>query len=107
MLHHSRRPVVERSPPELSFALWKGRPLLHAKRSPEGKSERRALIEAVWPGMISSCQTYLGSAEYQLDDLHDALAALWSARRIVAGTFRRFPSVDEHDRHGLPMRIVA
>ncbi len=102
------RTIVTEVHPELSFAMWnEGRPLLHAKRRPEGKSERRALIEAAWPGVISSCQTYLGSAEYQLDDLHDALAALWSARRIVAGTFRRFPSVDEHDRHGLPMRIVA
>lgn len=34
MLRLSRRPVVERSHPKYLFALWKGRPLLHAKRRP-------------------------------------------------------------------------
>jgi predicted RNase H-like nuclease len=101
------RAIVTEVHPELSFAMWKGHPLLYAKRRAEGQAERRSLIEAEWPGVIFKCHASLGSADYQLDDLHDALAALWSARRIVADTATRIPSVDERDRHGLPMRIVA
>jgi predicted RNase H-like nuclease len=101
------RTAVMEVHPELSFALWKGDPLLHAKRRAEGKAERSILIEAVWTGVLSECRACLGSADYRPDDLHDAFAALWTARSIVAGTAMRFPSGDERDRHGIPMRIVA
>ena len=44
---------------------------------------------------------------YGVDDLHDALAALWTARRIRAGTARTFPDEPALDARGLRMAIVA
>ena len=40
------------------------------------------------------------------DDIADAFAALWTARRIVAGIARSLPDVPSLDRAGLPMRMV-
>jgi len=44
---------------------------------------------------------------YGVDDLHDALAALWAARRIRAGTARTFPNEPPLDARGLRMAIVG
>jgi predicted RNase H-like nuclease len=40
------------------------------------------------------------------DDIADAFAALWTARRIVAGVARSLPDVPLLDSAGLPMRMV-
>ncbi|WP_029005086.1 DUF429 domain-containing protein [Azorhizobium doebereinerae] len=42
-----------------------------------------------------------------LDDLVDACACAWTARRIAAGTALTFPDPPERDRHGLPVAILA
>ena len=41
-----------------------------------------------------------------LDDLYDALAALWTAQRIDRGRSGTFPDDPPTDARGLPMRIV-
>lgn len=41
------------------------------------------------------------------DDLIDACAAAWTARRIKAGIARAYPSPPEVDAHGLPICIQA
>ena len=94
--------------PEVSFACWNhGSPMAHRKKSAEGKAERRALIESVWPGELDRVRPLLKGGKYALDDLHDAFAALWTVRRWVAGSATTLGRVSEKDGNGLPMRIVA
>ena len=75
----SREPFFEVHP-ELSFAALSGAPLAASKHSPDGLAVRRALLAAV--GVILPSRVP-GAAE---DDLLDAAAVAWSARRIAAGT---------------------
>ena len=66
--------------PELSFAALAGAPLAQTKHSAAGLARRRALLAAagiVLPSRVA------GAGE---DDLLDAAAVAWSARRIAAGT---------------------
>jgi len=41
------------------------------------------------------------------DDILDALAALWTARRIHSGIAKRLPRVKQVDDYGLPMQMLA
>ena len=66
--------------PELSFAALAGAPLPDTKHTPAGLAVRRDLLARAGialPGRVA------GAAE---DDLLDAAAVAWSARRIAAGT---------------------
>jgi predicted RNase H-like nuclease len=93
--------------PELSFAEWNGGNALgFAKRSANGKMERRQLIEKRWPGVIESLRKSLSGGQYGIDDLHDALAALWSIERVAANKHVELGS-GAIDSFGLPMRIVG
>jgi predicted RNase H-like nuclease len=64
------------------------------KAKPAGRAEREALWASLGPGV-------------RRDDLNDALAALWTARRIVRGTAIEIPASPVYDALGLPMRIVS
>jgi predicted RNase H-like nuclease len=104
-----RERVVEVHP-EVSFCLWnEGRAMRHAKKRPDGADERRALVASAWPGATERLTAQLDAAgrRYGADDLLDALAALWTARRVAAGTARTLPENPPSDRFGLPMRIVG
>ena len=94
--------------PEVSFALWNGgQAMVHRKSRSAGRGEREQLIESHWPGLRTRLKQQLGDACYEPDDLNDALAALWTAGRIHAGTATSFPTLPVHDRVGLPMNIWA
>lgn len=94
--------------PEVSFALWNGgSAMVHRKKSAEGKTERRELIESEWPGQLDGVRPLLRGRKYALDDLHDAFAALWTVRRWAAGSATMFGGSLERDGKGLPMKIVA
>ena len=94
--------------PEVSFSVWNGaRPMTHRKTTREGREERRGLIESAWPGKLEQLRENLPANSYGSDDLHDAIAVLWSIRRFAAGNAITFGPVGERDALGLPMRIVA
>lgn len=93
--------------PEASFHLWSGGAGLPRKKTREGRSARLALVEARWPGAWAEARAAHRKALVRDDDLLDAFAALWSARRIAAGTALRLPAAVMHDAHGLPMVIQA
>lgn len=102
------RAIVYEVHPELCFRVWAGKPMLYPKRTKKGESDRTRLIEAVWPGALARCAGALAKVGgWQDDDLIDAFAALWTARRIVAGTALSVPSIPEMDSSGLPMRMLA
>jgi predicted RNase H-like nuclease len=65
--------------PELAFAALAGAPLADSKHKPAGLAVRRDLLAAAGFALPS---VVAGAAE---NDLLDAAAVAWSARRIAAG----------------------
>jgi predicted RNase H-like nuclease len=102
-----RRGWIREVHPELSFAAWNGGvPMGHNKKTAAGREERRALAAAGFGSGWEAVQAGLPATGYGEDDVLDALAVLWSARRIAAGRARRLPEAPERDARGLPMEIV-
>ena len=92
--------------PELSFFALNGDfPLNHAKRTPDGLAERLDLLVRAGfaPLIAQNLGARLEGAEP--DDLLDACAACWSARRIVEGAATALPPEPHRDARGLCMQI--
>jgi predicted RNase H-like nuclease len=86
--------------PEMSFAAMNdGQPVVAPKRSPAGSAARRALLARL--GVVVP-ERPAGAAP---DDVLDACALAWSARRIVDGTARRIPQKPRRDGRGLRMEL--
>ena len=94
--------------PELAFAcLDGGRPMPHPKRHPQGAADRRALVEALFPGAFARGRATVPRRAAADDDILDALVCLWSAGRLATRGALRFPEDAPRDAVGLPMRIQA
>jgi predicted RNase H-like nuclease len=96
--------------PEVCFWAWNNStPLQEKKDSPAGMQAREALIEAAWPGarqaMLTRLQQGYGADHFDPDDLNDAFAALWTARRIASAQARRIPERPDVDAKGLRMEM--
>lgn len=92
--------------PELAFSQWNGgEPMAHAKKTAAGAAQRQALVEAQFPGLALKIRKGVAKSQLADDDILDAIACLWSARRL----FRQGALVlgGERDSCGLPMRISA
>ena len=101
------RDKVREVHPEFCFTVMNdGRPMAHPKRTEAGQAERVRLLcrhfgSAVEEALLAKPRGC------QADDLIDAFAALWTAERVAAGPARRVPEVDERDRYGLAMEMLA
>lgn len=94
--------------PEVSFAYWNdGRPMSASKRTAAGAAERERLIDAFWPGVRTELREILPRGRVKRDDLNDAFAALWTARRIASAAAVSLPEKPAVDSIGLRMEIVA
>lgn len=100
---------VQEIHPEVSFCyLNDGRPMAHPKRTGLGFAERHALIDAHFPGAFERARVKHRRSEAADDDILDALAALWTARRIVGRQAVSVPAGSQHrDSMDLPMAIWA
>jgi len=108
----SRRPELQERireiHPEVCFAKWNGgRAMRYRKSSPAGLLERELLIDAVWSGERERLRGELRRFRCRADDLNDAFAALWTARRIRDGVAAALPSKPAVDRFGLRMQMLA
>lgn len=93
--------------PEVCFGVWNnGRAMQHRKALPEGRAERERLIDAAWPGQRARLLREMRRFDFQADDLNDAFAALWTARRIASGTAKVLGS-HAPDCQGLRMQMWA
>jgi len=103
-----RRELLVEVHPELSFlAMNAGEPLPASKHRIDGIYRRRALVaDAFGTAAIESAVAQLSGTRAKEDDMLDAFAVLWSARRWAAGRGVCLPSDPPPDRHGLPMRIT-
>lgn len=92
--------------PEVSFAAMNaGVPLQFAKKKQEGRRERLALLQQCFGSEAERLQLERPRSSVEADDVLDALAALWSARRIQIGQGRSLPEVAEVDNSGRRMAI--
>ncbi len=106
--HPELRAKVHEAHPELSFFRWNGRrAMAHGKRTEEGRAERRTLIASQFRGCTEAAAGRLPRGGWAQDDLLDAFALLWTARRIARGTAVTIPVEAPVDSLGVPMRIVS
>ncbi len=90
--------------PELSLATLAGAPLATGKRTAAGRNERVALLTPVFPDLPASLAARPpGCAP---DDLIDACATLWTARRIAVGVAEVLGD-GARDERGLTMSITT
>lgn len=96
--------VVLEVHPELSFARMAGEPLLAGKKTWAGAQRRRALLAA--EGLdVDRLDDVLGAGRQAgPDDVLDAVAVAWTARRYVAGVATALPAEPEL-LDGLPAAI--
>jgi predicted RNase H-like nuclease len=89
--------------PEVVFRELAGRPLDTAKKTWAGQHQRRALLfggGVLVPDDLGPAGQLAGP-----DDVLDAAAVAWTARRIGAGEARSLPDPPESDHLGRPMAI--
>ncbi|HEU4329585.1 MAG TPA: DUF429 domain-containing protein [Lapillicoccus sp.] len=88
--------------PEVSFARLAGEPLAWSKKTPAGMRLRRALLRTA--GIILTRPDRVGRG-VGTDDVLDAAAAAWSARRVSDGTAIPLPDPPEVFSDGWPAAI--
>lgn len=99
--------------PELAFwAMNAGQPLALPKKAKgrvhePGLALRRALLEGSGFPLAALPEARYRKADAGMDDLLDACACAWSARRIAAGCAIRLPADPPLDARGLRMEINA
>ncbi|MEW6248272.1 MAG: DUF429 domain-containing protein [Nitrospirota bacterium] len=103
--------LVREAHPELAFSALAGRPMRWNKKTPAGRQERLRALErggALYrelAGWLAEALDTFPRRHLSADDLMDALALSWTARRIAAGKARRIPDRPPRDRRSLRMEI--
>ena len=94
--------------PEACFTMMNDRvPILTSKKRTEGRKQREAALNAAgFPRHLLPPAAYR-RREVGADDLLDACACAWAARRILEGRSIRFPANPPLDAKGLRMEINA
>ena len=88
--------------PEVSFRQLAGEPLAWSKRTPAGMRIRRSLLRTA--GIVLTRPDRVGPGVGP-DDVLDAAAAAWSARRVRDGVARPIPNLPEVFSDGWPAAI--
>jgi predicted RNase H-like nuclease len=84
--------------PEVTFATMAGHPAQHAKKTWAGQRERVALLRAAGIEL----DALVGSTDAATpDDVVDAAAVAWTARRLAEGAARSLPDPPERVPYGL------
>lgn len=89
--------------PEVSFWAMAGRPMAYYKRTPQGRDERLALLRKEFSDLDRGISSR--PPKCSVDDVLDAYAAAWTARRRLAGTSVRLGG--DADTRGLRMEVIA
>jgi predicted RNase H-like nuclease len=107
MTPERQRRVVEIHPEVCFWALAGGRPMVHPKRTPAGYAERQALLaEALGMSLPARGQAGRWAPPATADDVLDAIAAAWAARRLAEGSAGRLPDDPPLDGRGRRMEMV-
>lgn len=104
----ARQARVHETHPEASFAIMNdGQPVLDRKAAFKGHELRRSLLVRAGFPLRSLPPSSYRRKDVRPDDLLDACACAWSARRILEGRAVTFPAKPETDARGLRMQISA
>ena len=99
----SRQRTIVECHPELCFAAMTGAPCTHPKRTAAGRAERLAALREAFPDVdVHLAAPHRGAKS---DDVLDAFATAWTARRVLAGTAEHVGG--DLDGRGLRMEIVV
>lgn len=99
--------------PELSFmhlSMQHGGPehgLRESKAHAAGFAQRHALLVECFGSAVDAALAARRPAQASRDDVLDAFAVLWSARRIAAGQALCLPEPPDTDASGIPMAIYC
>jgi predicted RNase H-like nuclease len=94
--------------PELCFYYLNAEEVVpDPKRTASGREQRQRLLDRGFGSAFTSLRSRLHRGAAADDDILDALAALWTTRRIWEGTVVTIPTQPEHDRYGLRMEMLA
>ncbi len=88
--------------PEVCFTVMRGEPAAASKKTWHGMSERLDVLRQV--GIRLDDVDSVAGSVIGADDVIDAAAAAWSARRLASGIARSFPDHAEHSPMG---RLIA
>jgi predicted RNase H-like nuclease len=78
-----------------------------SKKTPAGRRQRLRLAEGwLGAGVLERARAHVSRGDAADDDILDAVAALWTATRIVTGHARTLPPTPPVDATGLRMEIV-
>ena len=93
--------------PEVCFRAWNGNMAMpYSKKTSQGRAAREALITGTFGATArAEVRTAYARGLVSDDDINDAFAALWTARRIAAGTAVTIPPVPPLDAAGLRMEM--
>jgi predicted RNase H-like nuclease len=102
------RDKMYESHPEVCFwALNSGQPMRCSKHTPEGLEERFLLVDQHFGiGSFRGVRNAYPKTRVSDDDILDAFAVCWTARRIILEEAIMLPEIPPFDSQGLPMRIV-
>ena len=100
------RPRAVEVHPESSFVRLAGEPMSVSKRQPAGEEERLGVLAEAFPNITEAAVAAPppGPPRPGLDDLLDAAAAAWTARRVASGEADCLGE-GEQDETGYPMHI--
>lgn len=91
--------------PEVSFATLASRPLEDPKTCWSGAWERYLLLQSA--GIVLNHRVKEAGRKVEVDDMLDAAAAAWSARRVVTGKAISYPNPPEEGETGRTVAIWA
>ena len=93
--------------PELCFYEMNGRrPVVQPKKKSAGRARRVQLLKNVWGREAFRVLRASRPSGVALDDLVDAMAACWTAERVLKNKEIRIPGKALRDSRGLRMEIV-
>lgn len=101
------QPAIAEVHPETSFAVLRGSPCTHPKRTPEGRAERLAALTPWFEAVSFAAAVAWRGRAAAPDDVLDALAAAWTARRLARGEALVLGDPDARDTRGMRCTIVA
>ena len=93
--------------PEVTFAVWKGAPIVEPKKKRPGFTARHDLVNRHFGNQAyETVRMRYGRKNVANDDILDAFAALWTAERILRGAAKSLPAQPAYDSTGILIRIM-
>ena len=96
---------IHEAHPEVSFTLMMGAPARHSKKTWGGMVERRDALDRA--GIVLDQITPDAQRYAAVDDMFDAAALAWTARRVHEGTAESFPATPETSADGTTHRDLG